>query len=798
MEQTETGNLFETKYGMFSPGGDEYIIKDPKTPKPWINVISNGDYGLVISQAGGGFSFKTHSEFNRITRWHQDLIKDDWGKYIYVKNDLTGEVFSPTWMPLKAEPDFFECRHSLGYTTFISEYKGINITLTVFIPFEDSLEIWDVKVKNNTGKKIELSFYNYFEWCLGSSADFHREFHRTFIETRFDKKLNAILAGKRLWDIPLEGRGHWNTGYAYKGFFSSSRPAASFECDKEMFLGQYGSIQMPAGVQKGSLSESSGSSYDPIGCLKIKVSLDKGVSERFQYFLGLSEEEKEIKNILEKYRTDKSIDEALAGVKKRWNTLLSPLKIDTPDKAMNLMVNKWLPYQAISGRLWGRTAYYQQSGAFGFRDQLQDSLVFLPIKAELTENQILYHARHQKRDGTVLHWWHPITETGLETTMTDDLLWLPFLIIHYINETGDYSILKKKEPFYDGKKDSKSILEHSVRAIDKVLERMSRRGLPLIGAGDWNDGLNAVGLDWKGESVWLSEFLYYVIINFSSLLWNSGSKKKSEEYNKSALRLKKAFEKYAWDGEWFFRATKDSSEKIGSRENSEGKIYLNAQTWAVISGVTNEERESAAMDAVEKYLVKDFGPLLLFPAYSKPDKFIGYLSRYAPGKRENGGVYMHAAAWSIWAFSLLGRSSKAYEVFRKICPIYNGMNPDNYASEPYVTPGNIDGPESAFYGRGGWTWYTGSAAWLQKVIVERILGVRATEKGLLISPCIPKEWDGYSIRRTYRGAVYNIKVMNPLHISGGVKSVCLDGRPFKGNVILPQKNKEVNVEVTLG
>ncbi|HEX2960494.1 MAG TPA: glycosyl hydrolase family 65 protein [Ignavibacteriales bacterium] len=798
MEKTHTENLFETKYGMFSPAGDEYIIKTPRTPKPWINVISNGDYGLVISQAGGGFSFKTHSEFNRITRWHQDLIKDDWGKYIYVKNDLTGEVFSPTWMPVKAEPDFFECRHGQGYTTFTSEYKGINVTLTMFIPFGQNLEIWDLEVKNNSGRKAELSFYNYFEWCLGSSGDFHREFHRTFIETRFDRKLNAIIAGKRLWDIPLEGRGHWNTEYAYKAFFSSSRTAESFECDKEMFLGQYGSTKMPAEVANGSLSQSSGSSYDPIGSLHIKVSLGTGDSERFQYFLGLSEEEKEIKNILEKYNTDKSIDEAFENVKKTWKGMLSPLEINTPDYAMNLMVNSWLPYQAISGRLWARTAYYQQSGAIGFRDQLQDSLIFLSLKPEMTLNQIRYHARHQKPDGTVLHWWHPITDTGIETIMTDDLLWLPFLIISYINETGDYSILKLKEPFYGGEKNPRSLLEHSRRAIDRVLQRLSKRGLPLIGAGDWNDGLNAVGLDWKGESIWLAEFLYYVLTRFSSLLKNFGKKKKSEEYEKSAIRLRKAFEKNAWDGEWFFRATKDSSEKIGSRENSEGKIYLNAQSWAIISGITTEERKSAAMDAVEKHLMKDFGPLLLFPAYSRPDKYIGYLSRYAQGKRENGGVYMHAAAWSIWAFSLLGRNSKAYEVFRKICPVYNGMNPESYAAEPYVTPGNIDGPESAFYGRGGWTWYTGSAAWLQKVIVENILGVRATEEGLVISPCIPEEWDGFSIRRTFRGTVYHIKVMNPLHTSGGVKSVCVDGRPYERNIILPQKNKEAKVEVTLG
>ncbi|MCU7494426.1 MAG: glycosyl transferase family 36 [Ignavibacteria bacterium] len=798
MKNTYSNSLFETKYGSFSSEGNEYIIKTPRTPKPWVNVISNGEYGMVISQAGGGFSFQSHSEFNRLTRWHQDLIKDDWGKYIYVKNDLTGEVWSPTWMPVKSELDFFECRHGLGYSVFTSEYKGISIILTIFVPFGGSLEIWDLKIQNNSGKKAELSFYNYFEWCLGSSGDFHREFHRTFIETRFDKKLNAVVAGKRLWEIPLGDRGHWNTEYAYKGFFSCSRTAESFECDKEMFLGQYGSLERPKEVETGTLSETSGNWYDPIACLKVRLSLEAGQLYRFHYCLGLSKEVNEIGKVLSRYRTDKKVDEALSQVAKTWESLLSPLEIDTPDEAMNLMVNRWLPYQAISGRLWARTAYYQQSGAFGFRDQLQDSLVYLPLNPDLTQKQILYHARHQKKDGTVLHWWHPITETGLETIMTDDLLWLPFLVLQYINETGEDSILKVKEPFYDDEKISSSLLEHSIRAIDRVLERMSKRGLPFIGAGDWNDGLSAVGLDWKGESIWLAEFLYYVVTGFSGLLESHSKKKKSEEYNVAAQRLKKAFEKHAWDGEWFFRATKDSGEKIGSRENSEGKIYLNAQSWAVISGITSDERKNRAMDAVEKYLLKDFGPLLLSPAYSKPDKYIGYLSRYAAGKRENGGVYMHAAAWSIWAFSLLGREKAAYEVFRRICPVYNGMEPDKYAAEPYVNPGNIDGPESAFYGRGGWTWYTGSAAWLQKVIVERILGLRVQNGGLVIAPCIPSDWESYSVKRKFRGTVYNIRVLNPDHVSCGIKSILLDGSPYAEGTILPQKKKEVSVEVMLG
>ncbi len=790
---------FDTNYGKFSEDGNEYIIKTPRTPKPWINIISNGDYGLLVSQTGGGFSWQTHSEFNRLTRWHQDLVQDNWGKYIYIKNNDTNEIWSPTWQPFKTELDSYECRYGFGYSVFTTEYKGIKVELTIFVPFDDSLEIWDIKVVNQTQTKIDLSFFTYFEWCLGSSADHHREFHRTFIETKFDKKLNSIIAGKRIWEIPLGDRGHWNIEYEYKGFFACSKKATSFECDKEKFLGQYGSVYSPKAIIENKLSNTSGIWYDPIGSLKIDIQLDENEEDRFAFYLGLKKDENEIAPTLKKYKSCKQIDKALADAKSRWQEMFATLEIQTPDDAMNLLVNKWLRYQAIAGRLWGRTAYYQQSGAFGFRDQLQDSLVFLPIDQSLTEKQIKLHARHQFKDGTVLHWWHPITETGLATKMTDDLLWLPFLLIHYLYETNNYKFLDTKEPYYDDPKKLDNLFEHSKNAINRVLKRFSKRGLPLIGAGDWNDGLSAVGLDMKGESIWLAEFLYYILINFEKIARSKGKKRLAQDYSEKAKALKKSFDKYAWDGDWFWRATKDSGKKIGSAENEEGKIYLNAQSWAVISEITSEEYKQKAMDAVRTHLVKDIGPVLLYPAYTKPDKYIGYLSRYAAGKRENGGVYMHAATWSIWAYSLLKRSEDAYDMFKRICPVYNGMNPNKWKAEPYVNPGNIDGPQSVFYGMGGWTWYTGSASWYQKVCVDWILGIRASEEGLIIDPSIPKEWKEYSVKRTFRGTIYNIKVLNPEKVSCGVKSITVDGTKIESNYLIkPVNKKQVNVVVILG
>ncbi len=790
---------FNTKYGYFTEDGSEYVIKTSRTPKPWVNVISNGDYGIVVSQTGGGFSWETHSEFNRITRWHQDLVQDNWGKYIYIKNNDTGEVWSPTWQPVKTELDKFECRHGLGYTRFISEYKGIKTELTLFVPFDETVEIWDLKIKNQTGVKVNLSLFTYFEWVLGSSNDHHREFHKLFLETKFDKDINGLIATKRIWDIPLGDRGHWNIEYEYNGFISCSKLVSSYEGDKEAFIGQYGSLDKPKAVVDGNLSGKTGAFYDSIGTLKVDVTIEHEEEERVGFILGLKSDEEEIQKTVKTYKLFNKVDEAFENVKTRWQELLGPLQIETPDEALNFAVNKWLRYQAISGRIWGRTAYYQQSGAYGFRDQLQDSLVFLPLDSSRTLEQIKLHARHQFEDGAVLHWWHPITETGLPTEMTDDLLWMPFIASLYIEETGDYSILEFKEPFYDNKERKETILEHCHLAITKVLSRLSERGLALIGAGDWNDGLSAVGLEMKGESIWLTEFLFLVLNKFESISNKIGAADRASLYRRNAEELKTAFDEHAWDGEWFYRATKDSGEKLGSKENEEGRIYLNPQTWSVIGGIADDEKKKAAMNSVKKHLSKDNGCLLLTPAYSKPDKYIGYLSRYAPGRRENGGVYSHASTWAIWAYSLLNDSEAAFKVCENMCPIKSGMEPDKYVAEPYVMPGNIDGPDSVNYGMGGWTWYTGSASWFQKMIVDWILGVRASENGLVIDPKIPKEWDGFKVKRKFRCTEFNIEVKNENHVSSGIDCIEVNGKKVTNNILLPdEKSSSVDVVVYMG
>lgn len=786
---------FSTNYGYFSSDGNEYVITNFKTPKPWINVITNGKYGLVISQTGGGFSWDTHSEFNRLNRWHQDLVQDNWGKYFYIKDNQTGDVWSPTWMPVKTDLNFYQIIYGFGYSKFISEYKGIKITLTVFIPIDENIEIWNFEIENTTGSNKSLSIYSYFEWCLGSSSDHHREFHKTFLETHFDRKLNCMTATKRLWEIPLGDRGHWNIEYPYLGFISCSNKIIDYDGDKDTFVGQYGSIQSPKGINDKNLCKKLGKWNDSIAAVKTNIRLKQNENKTINFFIGIKKDKNSIAASLKKYGTSKSIKQALTDVKIFWQKMFDTLVIETPDAGMNLLVNKWLRYQAIAGRLWGRTAYYQQSGAFGFRDQLQDSLVFLPIDPQKTLDQIKLHARHQFEDGTVLHWWHPISETGLQTKMTDDLLWLPYVITQYLDETADYKILSIKEPYFDNKNKKDTLYDHSVAAIERVLTRLSKRGLTLIGAGDWNDGLSAVGLEFKGESIWLTEFFYLILIRFAEIAKSTGRVNHYKRYTQKAKQLKKAFEKYAWDGQWFWRATKDNGKKIGSKASPEGKIYLNAQTWSVISGIADPLKQKKAMNSVSKHLLKKNGCLLLSPAYTKPDKMIGYLSRYAPGRRENGGVYTHAATWAVWAYALLKDKENAFMSYKNLCPIYNGMNPDEYVAEPYVTPGNIDGPISPNYGMGGWTWYTGSANWFQKVIVDWILGIRATQNGLLIDPCVPDNWKEFTVKRLFRNTQYKINFLKNTDKKKKDIKIVADGINISGNILPVSSRKEVKVEV---
>ena len=791
IEIERPNKMLKNKYGFFSDDGKEFVITNSYTPRPWINVISNGDYSMIVSQTGGGFSFRGNAEQNRITRLYQDIVKDNWGKYFYIRDKQSGAFWSAALNPVKKDAESYTVRHGMGYSVFTRATEGVESTLTVFVSRDKPMEYMLLTLKNLTDRPRELDVTGYFEWALGIAYDTHREFQRLFYDLGYDAKLHAVVANKCLWGFP-DSKGRYNNDdYPYTAFFACSEEPSSFDADKETFIGMYRDEADPAAMHCDKLACGSGRYVDPVAALRADVSLAPKTSKTICFAVGLAQkQEEDYRSLAALTRTDIASDE-LRKVKAFWTELCDKEHVETPDPAFDVMTNYWCKYQALSCRMWAKAAYYQISGGIGFRDQLQDSLVALETDPSLTEKQILLHATKQFSQGDVLHWWLTYNGAGPRTSCSDDFLWLPFATLCYMEETGDRRILDKQASWLDG--GSADIYDHCKAAINHSFEMFGERGIPLMGAHDWNDGLSAVGHGMKGESFWVAEFLYYIITRFAPVAVERGDAAFGRLLADKAKQLKTDFNTHGWDGEWFLQATNDLGEKLGSKDSSEGKIFLNPQLWAVISDITTNERKQRAMDSVEKYLLKDFGALLLAPEYCSPDSEVGYITRYAPGLRENGGVYTHAATWAVWAEALMGRADMAYKAYKGICPPNRGKDIDVFKSEPYVLPGNSDGPISPYFGKGGWSWYSGSAQWLHRVAVNWILGVRATYDGLTVDPCIPSDWQGYHYRRAFRNAVYDITVKRT-----GQRRVTVDGKAAKFGKPLPdfrQGEHKIEVEI---
>jgi cellobiose phosphorylase len=789
---------FESAYGHFSEDGREYVITTPFTPRPWGNVISNGDYSMMVSQTGSGYSWRGNAGQNRLTRSFQDLVKDNWGKYLYIR-DLNRQVhWSATYKPVMRPFQRYEVVHGPGYSRFTQQVEEIESVLTVFVAVGAPLEFFQLQLTNLLSEKRTLDVTSYAEWLLGFAPDEHREFHKLFIDASVDETLNAVFARKYLWGFPDEQGRHNNIGWPYTAFMAVSEPLKSYDCDKESFLGLYRNDDHPRAMDEPTLEKRVGRFTDAIAALQTVVTLQPGTSHTLVFTLGVAEEGREdAADLIRRYTSAEASERALQEVHAFWARFLDAERVETPDDALNFMTNIWSKYQAISCRLWGKSAFYQVSAGYGFRDQLQDSQIFLVSEPEYTRRQLLLHAAQQFIEGDVLHWWFSIRGGGPRTNCSDDLLWLPLILDAYLKETADYSVLDAPAPYLNAP--AEPLYDHCKRAIERSFSRFSPRGAPLMGDHDWNDGLSAVGTLLKGESFWVAEFLYMILGSFIPLAQRRSDHAFARKCEEVRASLKDALNRWGWDDEWYLQATTDAGEPLGSHLNEEGKIFLMPNIWAVISGAADEARARSAMDAVTRHLLKNYGTLLNYPAFTRPRPDIGYVTRYAPGLRENGGVYTHAAAWSVWAYTLIGQPETAYEAYRRICPPNRSADIDVYKSEPYVTPGNIDGPVSPYYGRGGWTWYTGSAQWLHRVATHWILGIRAQEDGLLVNPSIPARWNGFRVRRRFRGALYDIGVENPHHVNRGVRSISIDGQPYPSN-LLPvfSDGRTHTVEVMLG
>ncbi len=789
--------------GGFDESGKEYVIKLEKgqaTPAPWVNVIANPEFGFMVSESGGGFTWCENSRENKLSPWSNDPVNDGQGEIFYLR-DESAKIWSITPLPIR-EDEAYTVRHGFGYTEFNHISNGISQELVQFVPVEGTVKISIIRLSNESSEDRNICLTYYLSPVLGVSTK--------------DTALHLVTSQSNRGALIIENP--YNREFADRVcFMDTSVEERSVTGDRKEFFGM-GKEDSPESLKRKNLSGTVGAGYDPCAAMQINISIKANETQELVFILGMAGSIEKAHELGDRFNTVAKAKEALIEVKKFWQEKLQVVQVNTPDTAMNIMLNGWLLYQVISCRLWARSAFYQSGGAFGFRDQLQDCLSIAAIWPEIAKKQILKHAQHQFAEGDVLHWWHEPTGKGTRTRISDDYLWLPYVTAEYIKITGDYEILKSEIPFVEDDilKDcederycmprvstqTSSLYDHCIRSVENAL-KFGERGLPLMGGGDWNDGMNTVGNCGTGESVWLGWFLCSILQKFIPICKEMADYVSANKYLDISDKVAQAVEDNGWDGNWYKRAFFDNGVPLGSANNSECKIDSLAQTWAVISGVGNVWRATKAMNSLEDYLVmRDEGLIkLLTPPFNEGEMEPGYIKGYVPGVRENGGQYTHAAAWVVAAFAMLGDGDKATELFGLINPI-NHTRTDRelsiYKVEPYVMAADVYA-ENPHVGRGGWTWYTGSASWMYKAGLENILGFSKNGDKLIIDPCIPKKWTEYSIKYKYLQTTYDIKVRNPENISKGVSNISVDGEVLKGNIINLIDDKATHyIEILMG
>ena len=769
-------------FGGFGAQGREYVTileEADCTPVPWINVIANPSFGFQVSTEGGGYTWALNSQQNQLTPWLNDPVGDAPGEVLYVRDEETGEVWSATALPIREKESTYTVTHGLGYSRFEHSAHGVGLELLQYVPIDDAIKISRLKITDHSGRIRRLSVTAYVEWVLGVS----RTATAPFVVTEIDPQTGAMFA-----------QNPWSNDFGEQiAFVDLAGRQATWTGDRSEFIGRDGTLDRPLGLTQGAqLSCRVGAGLDPCGVLQTRVTLGALGSVEVIFFLGEAASRAEAQSLIAKYRAA-DLDAIFTAVTKQWDDVTGAIQVKTPDRTLDILVNHWLPYQTLSCRVWARTAFYQASGAYGFRDQLQDVMALCISRPDLTRSHLLRAAGRQFSEGDVQHWWLPDTGRGIRTRITDDRIWLAYVTAHYVGITGDLAVLDEMVPFLDGPvlRDGQhdaffqpttstmqaSVFEHCALALDTSLAT-GAHGLPLMGTGDWNDGMDRVGEGGKGESVWLGWFLHATLVTFARLA-DRRQDGRAHDWLEHAAALRGALEQHGWDGDWYRRAYFDNGMPLGSAANSECRIDSIAQSWSVISGAAEPARAGRAMAAADKYLVRrdDLLALLLTPPFDHAGPDPGYIKGYPAGIRENGGQYTHAAAWSALAFARLGDGDKAFELLSLLNPINHTNNPASvhrYKVEPYVVSADIYSVPP-HVGRGGWTWYSGSAGWIYRVALESILGFRLQGSNLLIDPCIPKTWPGYEISFRRGSARYDIRVENPLGISRGVLAIKLDG-----------------------
>lgn len=791
-------------YGHYSTDGKEYIITNPKTPSPWINYIYNGRYFSTISNNGGGISYYKSPLHGRITRYRINEVPPDRpGKYIYVKDQETGEIWSLTWQPVGKNPESYKVAHGFGYTRAEASVNGIDSSVLFFVPQDDDQEIWKALLTNKSGKPRKLSVYGYVELALGHAlVDLINQCDdQHFNRAHFEESHDALFSTKTYWVTQTKGtQQQENKEWDQWTFFTVNKPVKAFETVRERFLGLYRNENNPESIEKETLSCQETDFGNVVSALQVDIELQPGESTDLIFSLGVIEKTRfdELKESrVSKYKDISVVDSAFEALNKQWDDYFAFTTTNTPDEDVNIFMRYWLPYQAKVAFDVGRVIsfYYWGIGrGFGFRDTAQDTIAVTISNPEKAKERIQLLSRQMRVDGKVYHHFHGDGQ-GEFTYHCDDPLWFMLAVTEYLKETGDFGLLEDVQPFIDEEKTG-TILEHMLAVVSYAKNNLGKHGLPIFGRGDWNDTLDYIGGDDGGESVWGGMFYAAMLNLFAELLQQLGKNYELKEVAAVRDSLYKAVDENCWDGEWYIRAFGENNRRVGSKDNKYGKIFLNTQIWPVIAGFPDKERIVTAMDSVSKYLDSPEGPKKCTPAWREIDPNIGLVTRCVWGKKENGAVFCHPTTWVIQAETMLGRSNKAFAYFKKMLP--NRIDSDTFVAEPYVYSQYITSNEHSAPGRASHSWQTGSAAWMYRVSYDYMLGIRSTYNGLMIDPAIPSHWKKFSAERVYRGTRYIIEVENNSGFQKGIKEIRVDGHLIEGN-ILPLTTKEVcEVKVVMG
>lgn len=789
-------------YGGFSADGTEYVTvlsAGVSTPAPWCNVLANPGFGTVLSESGSAYSWSENAHEFRLTPWQNDPVTDASGEAIYLRDEESGHYWSPTPLPRRGNGRYVT-RHGFGYSVFEHVEDGIQSELWVYVALHAPVKFSVLRMRNTTRKPRRLSATGYVEWVLGDL----RAKTAMHTVTEFDPSTGALFA-RNAYNTDFEGR---------VGFFDVDGGTRSVTGDRSEFLGRNGNLRAPAAMGRSGLSGRLGAGMDPCSAIQVAFELAPGETREVVFRLGAARSAGEASEIVQRFRGSGAAAGALDEVRMHWHWTLGKVQVRTPEPAVNVLANGWLMYQVIASRFWARSGYYQSGGAFGFRDQLQDSMAMIHASPYSARQHLLHSAAHQFVEGDVQHWWHPPTDRGVRTHCSDDHLWLVLATSHYVLCTADTGVLDERVRFVEGrpvKRDEESyydlptpseqsatLYEHCVRAIEHSQPR-GPHGLPLIGTGDWNDGMNRVGEKGQGESIWLGFFLYEVLMRFAATARRHGDDDRADRCAADAVTLRAALEQHGWDGAWYRRAYFDDGTPLGSSGNDECRIDSISQSWSVLSGAAPQQRRLQAMDSLDAHLVKREAGLiqLLEPPFDRSPLDPGYIKGYVPGVRENGGQYTHAAVWAAMAFAALGDGSRAWELLGIINPVNHGSGNGDieiYKVEPYVVAADVYGVPP-HQGRGGWSWYTGSAGWMYRLVIESLLGLRVEGETLRMQPVLPPGWHTYELAYRHRETDYRIVVHQDEPSASGVR-ITVNGVPVEGDAVpLVDDGGEHRVEI---